>query len=186
MAQKDEPSGRGKIEGKEEILNVLRESDEESLTTPEITARLPIEDRTVQTYVRELEDSGRLVLESEGRPNHWRLSDTEPKDPVYRAEYARARRISNKASKTGNKLFLYGVAVLASIGIVTTTNIYSQGLGIPIGLLRNSDSIIVAGLIGVTGFFLFLAAFVSYFVALALPRAVEWYIDGKLPEEARK
>ena len=165
------------------MLNVLRESPEDTPTTPEIAEQLPIRKRATQNYVRELEKKGRLVLESEGRPNHWRLSDTEPQEPVYREEYAKARRWANKSSKLGDKLFVAALGFLASIGLVTTSNVWALELSTPLHLFQGSGPVIVGGFVGLFGVILFLGAFVAHFVSITLPREVEWSLDGKLPDE---
>ena len=105
----------------EDVLNVFRELDEpyeDTLTTDELTEELPVEKRAVQDYVKDLESKNRLVLEYEGKPDHWRLSRTEPSDPAYDKRLGKAKRWGNKAKFIFNWTTLFGIGILAAVGII--------------------------------------------------------------------
>lgn len=169
----------------EEILNVFREKLEDphsdTLTTDDLAEELDVVSRTAQDYVRTLEQDNHLVLESEGKPNHWQLADTEPSEPVYDPRLAKAKRRANMAHIVGNWSVLIGIAVYASVGFITSNHVFTDVVGMSLPLIDGQDAVIAA-LTGFSGSFLFLVAFVAYTAAAAIPRLVEWWIDEPIPE----
>jgi len=167
----------------ERVLNVFREAETETLTTDDLVDALPVGRRAVQGYVRDLEEDGRLVLAEEGKPNHWRLANTEPKTPVYKPELARAKRVANWSSKYGRLLFESGVAILATAGLVTSNHIFTRAFGVYLPFL-DAHTVAVATIVGVVGSILFVASFVAFALATFLPRIVERRLDGSVPDDA--
>lgn len=168
----------------ERILNVFREHlpDTNTLTTKDLAEELSIHNRTAQNYVNDLKVKNRLVLESEGKPNHWRLADTEPVKPVYSARLARTKRRANQAAKVGRTMFLLGVSILAASGLVTSNHVYAEAIGIYIPFL-NANAAASAVVTGVIGSIIFGVSSVALLFSVAFPRVVEWYIDDPLPDE---
>ena len=167
------------IPKEEKVLNVFRELDkpyEDTLTTDEVTEKLPVQRRTVQGYVKDLEGENRLVLEHEGKPNHWRLARTEPSEPVYDPRLGKAKRWGNKAKFVGNWTTLFGIAILAAVGIITSNHVFSAvvDVGLP---MSSAQSAITAGLTGVIGSGLFLIGFAAYAFSFSVPRLTEWWIN---------
>jgi len=163
----------------EEVLNIFRELDEpyeDTLTTDELADELPVGKRAVQGYVKELEKENKLVLEHEGKPNHWRLANTEPEEPVYDPQVGQAKRWGNKARFIGNWVTLFGIAILAATGILTSNHILS--LAVDFGLpMADAETAVTAGLVGVVGGILFLIGFAAYAVSLTLPRLAGWWLN---------
>lgn len=168
----------------EEILNVfrVRHPKEETLTTEDLAETLSCKQRTAQNYVKSLESEGRLVLESEGKPNHWRLAESEPFEPVYKEEVAKAIRLGNKASKLGTDLFVFGIGFLATAGLFTSNYIVADSLGIRLPLVT-TGTVSVASLIGALGAILFVLAFLATTIGILVPRLVKWRVNEPVPEE---
>lgn len=171
----------------EEVLNVFRELDEpyeDTLTTDELTEELPVQRRTVQSYVKDLEGKNRLVLEHEGKPNHWRLARTEPSEPMYDPRLGKAKRWGNKAKYVGNWTTLFGVAILAAVGIITSNHVFSAvaDIGLP---MSSAQTAITAGLTGILGSGLFLIGFAAYAFSFSVPLLAEWWINGKSRSNAK-
>jgi len=162
-----------------QVLNIFRELDEpyeDTLTTDELVDELPVGKRAVQGYVKELEKDNKLVLEHEGKPNHWKLADTEPAEPVYDPRVGKAKRWANKARFIGNWVTLFGIAILAATGILTSNHILS--LAVDFGLpMADAETAVTAGFVGVAGGILFLIGFAAYAFSLTLPRLAEWWLD---------
>ncbi|WP_135537067.1 hypothetical protein [Halostella pelagica] len=163
----------------EDVLNVFRELDEpyeHTLTTNEVTEEFPVQRRAVQGYVKDLEGANRLVLDHEGKPNHWRLARTEPSEPVYDPRLGKAKRWGNKAKFVGNWTTLFGIAILAAVGIITSNHVFSAvaDIGLP---MSSAQSAITAGLTGVLGSGLFLIGFAAYIFSFSVPRLAEWWIN---------
>jgi hypothetical protein len=165
------------------VLNVFRELEsphDETLTTDDLVEERPVKKRAVQKYVRELEQDDRLVVAVEGKPNHWRLPEIEPTDPVYDRRLGKAKRLGNQARKVGDWLFLGGVAVLASVGLVMSNQRMADLFGVQFPLVGSTDPL-AAAIIGFFGSFAFLTSFLAYVTAIALPRIVKWWIEDPLP-----
>lgn len=169
------------------VLNVFREKYQESgvetLTTRELADELNLHIRTMQIHVRDLENSGRLVLDTEGKPNHWRLDPNEPREPVYQPEIADARRISNQASNFGSTALLLAFGVLAAAGFVISYHLFARTVGLHIPLLTEigvAQAAVLAGVVGSS--FLILIAFAAYAVAVILPRLIEHRVNQELPD----
>ena len=168
-----------------DVLNVFRELEdphEDTLTTDDLVEQLPVKRRAVQNYVRDLEKENRLVLEQEGKPNHWRLAKTEPSEPVYDAQIGKAKRWGNKAKFVGNWSTMFGIAILAAAGIITSNRIFSIVTDVGV-LIPDAQTTVTAGLVGVGGSLLFLIGFIAYVVSFSLPRVVEWWINRSPPSE---
>ena len=65
----------------EEILNVLREADDEYLSRTEIQDELPIGDQT-SNRLNALEEENRVVKREMGLGNLWKLHPSEPETPM--------------------------------------------------------------------------------------------------------
>lgn len=167
-----------------EILNVFRELEdpyEQTLTTDDLVDELPVEKRTIQKHFRQLESDNKLVLASEGKPNHWRLSDTEAPDPVYDPRLAKAKRWGLKARKIGNWSFLVSISILAAVGLITSNHVFANVVGMTLPLI-NAKDVVEAALLGSFGSFLFLVAAVAYIAAFLIPSVVDWWIENPVPE----
>ena len=169
----------------ERVLNVFRERypEEETLTTEDLAEELSVHQRTAQNYVNDLANKGCLVLVSEGKPNHWSLSDTEPVDPVYNTQLAKAKRWGNQAAEFGELTFVLGVGALAAAGLVTSNHIFAEVADLYIPLLDTSAAS-TAVITGMIGSLLFAAASIALLFSVAVPRIVEWHIDNPLPDES--
>lgn len=161
-----------------EILNVFRKRhpEKETLTTDDLAEALSVENRTAQNYVRRLEDEGHLVLQAEGKPNHWRLADNEPKEPVYVEELAIAKRRGNQALELGKNLFIVGIGVLAAAGLITSNHLFAEAFNIYLPVI-DADAASTAVVVGVFGSLLFGGAFIARGVGFLLPKVVRWKIE---------
>ncbi|WP_336328804.1 hypothetical protein [Halovenus sp. HT40] len=166
-----------------EILNVFREQhpEEETLTTADLERELPIEKRAIQGRVKQLNRENRLTIETEGRPNQWKLSDTEPTDPVYDPRLGKAKRWANEASEFGRFTFLISVGVLAAVGIITSNHIFAEAVNLYLPLI-DTETASFATLVGVGGSVVFGLSALCFVVALTLPHAVKWYIEDSVSE----
>jgi hypothetical protein len=167
----------------ERILNVFRQLQNphnDTLTTQDLEKELPVEKRTVQKYVKELEQEDRLVLAKEGKPNQWQLADIEPSNPVYDPRLGKAKRLGNLAHKLGLELFFVGVGVMAGVGVVMSNQQIASvfGIGLPLG---GTTDPLAGAIMGFLASLAFLLSFLSYVTALTLPRIVEWWLDDPLP-----
>jgi len=162
-----------------EILNVFRRRypDDETLITSELDDELSIEIRAIQDRVRELDEKNRLTIETGGKPNHWRLADTEPKDPIYDPQLGTAKRWANQASEYGKSLFVVSVGVLAAAGAVTSNHIFAKAVDLYIPLI-DTGAASFATIFGVAGSVLFGLSAVCFSVSLALPQVVQWHVDN--------
>lgn len=167
----------------ERVLNVFRERFpyDQTLTTEEVAEELSVHQRTAQNYVNDLHEKNRLVLDSEGKPNHWRLAETEPVEPVYSAPLANAKRRGKQAAKVGRLLFLVAVSTLAAAGLVTSNHIYANAVGVYLPLF-DTGAASTAVITGVLGSVLFGVAAVALLVSVTLPRVAEWYLDDPLTD----
>ncbi|WP_254807391.1 helix-turn-helix transcriptional regulator [Natronosalvus amylolyticus] len=145
----------------EEILNVLREADGDTLTTPEIEQALPIGIRATQKKVRELEEMGRLVLDREGNTNRWRLADTEPQKPVYHPAIADAKRKRAKAYELGDKAFIIGIGLGSAAGIVMAYHVFFLQIGADVPILSQPTLPFTASVFGLLASLFFVATFVA-------------------------
>lgn len=171
-----------------DILNVFREKYQESgvetLTTRELADELDLHIRTMQKHVKELDDAGRLVLDTEGKPNHWRLDPFEPREPVYHPKIAEARRTSNQASDIGGSALLLAFGVLAAAGFVISYHLFARTIGVQIPVLTDVGVARYAVLMGVIGSAVFfLGAFIAYAVAVVTPWVVERRVNQRLAED---
>lgn len=167
----------------EAVLNVFRGRypEEETLTTADLEEELSVKRRTVQNYVNDLKKKNRLVLESEGKPNHWRLADTEPTEPVYSDRLAKAKRRGKQAGRIGELAFLLAIGTLAAAGLVTSNHVFAKAIGVYLPLI-DADTVAVAVTTGVLGSLLFAVAFVALVVSVALPRVVKWRTEDPVPD----
>lgn len=166
----------------EEVLNVFRESDEETLTVQDLEEELPIKERAIQKRLKKLKNEGRLVIDRAGKPNLWRLADSEPEEPVYHPKIARAKRLSNRASEAGRIVLMLAISFLGAAGFVMSIHVFVRGMNIPVPLIQEVSTAIVAMWAGVFGAVLFGLAFVAKFFAYTLPRIVEWRVENRLIE----
>ena len=153
----------------------------ETLTTDDIADEFSVTQRTAQNYVKALAEKDRVILESGGKPNHWKLAETEPSEPVYDVRLAKAKRWANRAAKVGRLAMLLGLSILASAGLITSNHIYAESIGVYIPFVT-TDTASTAVLTGVAGSAIFAIAFVTLLFSVALPRVVEWYIDDSTPD----
>jgi hypothetical protein len=168
----------------EEILNVFRERlpEDGTLTTKDLEEELSIDTRAIQKRVKNLNKKDKLTLDTEGKPNHWRLADTEPTAPVYDIRLGKAKRLANRASKYGRALFAVSVGVLAAAGLITSNHIFGQAVNLYLPLFDTSGAVIAVAA-GVGGTIAFTLSVICLFISLTLPRVVEWVIADTLPEE---
>lgn len=161
---------------------MFREADGETLTTTGIAEEFPYHRRTILDHLRNLEDDNRVVVDTPGRPIHWRLADTEPDDPVYHPKIARAKCLGNQASNLGRVCSLAGIAALGAAGFVMSYSTFSRGIGIPIPIIGDVETAILAMWVGVLGSVPFVLAFIAQAVAIVLPWYVERQLDENLPD----
>lgn len=168
----------------EHILNVFRwhYPGQETLTTGDLADELSVSERTAQKYVNELSEKNRLAIKFEGKPNRWRLADTEPTEPIQNTDIAKAKVRANKAAKVGKVSFTIGVGILAAAGLVMSNHVYAQAFDIYVPLL-DSNTAATAAITGVVGTLLFLISFLALVYSNTLPWMVGWLSEGPLPDE---
>lgn len=136
-------------ESDEEILNVLRRSDEEYMSTKEIANDLSIGKRRTGGRLNELENKRRVERKEFGQTNAWKLAEGEPQQPVNR-ELGNiiywstwTKKYSQDVQQIG-KLFLWfgaGFVVLSltasvqnvSFPLLTNTQLLVLGYGFLLG-----------------------------------------------------
>lgn len=163
----------------EEILDVFRQAEdpyEETLTTDELKESLGVERRTAQNYVNRLYEENRIVLDTEGKPNLWKLADTEPAEPDLDPQLIKAKRWGNIASKIALSLLIVAVGVLAAAGLITSNQLYAEAFQIYLPLLDPADTRL-AVYTGVAATLTFFLSFLAYAVGVMLPRVVEYRLD---------
>jgi len=158
----------------EEVLNVLRRDERETLTTPEIVEELPIGDRATQKKVKRLEKNGRLVLDRSGNANRWRLAETEPREPVYHPQIAQAKRTRAKAYDLGDRIFMPGLGLVAAAGLAMAYHVFFLIAGVSVPLLSNSALPLSASLFGLLGSLCFISAFAAKVYGYIIPK---WQIN---------
>jgi len=164
----------------EEILNVFRERAAETLTTGEVAGELPIGQRATQNRLGALAEETRLVVEVDGKPKVWRLSDEEPAEPVRHPKIAEAERYASRASDAGRAFTLYGTASLAAAGFVMSYHVLAQTPTVSLPLFPNAGTVAVAAVVGVGGSILFALSFAAQLVAVVLPRIVDRRVEDRL------
>jgi len=167
----------------QEILNVFREKHPETVTTEELAEALAVHRRTAQKYVKNLQVNGYLTIASEGKPNHWKLSESEPKEPIYREELARAIRIGNKSEKVGLVCLYVSFGALAAVGLVTSNHIFAEAFNLYLPFFDASQAA-AAAWIGVAGSLIFGISAIAIIFGRLLPKIVEWQLDAVALEEA--
>jgi hypothetical protein len=105
------------------LLNVSREASADTLATPELAERLPIGDRATQQRVAELEAEGRMS-DRGGGTNRWRLAPTEPREPVYSADVAAAKRRRRRAYAAADRVFVYAIGPVSAAGISMAYHVF--------------------------------------------------------------
>ncbi|WP_318570662.1 hypothetical protein [Salinigranum marinum] len=168
---------------REEILNVFRESDKPTLTVQDLVPEFSVGERAMQNHVNELHEDGYLVLETDGRPNHWRLADSEPQEPVYRTELATAKRWGRQSVAFGQSVFMIAISVMAAGGLVMSYHVFARGMAIRIPVVQDVSAAVTAAWAGVLSSLLPLVGSVAYAAGLALPRVIEWRLEETLPDE---
>jgi len=141
--------GNGPEDTDEEILNVLREADEEYLPTTEIAEELSNGKRRTGGRLNELEGEGRVEHKELGQTYIWTLADEEHSNPVKPGlgDIVRRSNLLRHYGKgiatTGKDIFIIGgVFVLVSL----TANL--QGASLP--LLSNTQ-ILIGGYMALVG-----------------------------------
>lgn len=164
----------------ESLLNTFRKQLDdprnETLTTDDLTNEFDVGKRTMQGYVQELESEGRLVIEAEGKPNHWRLAKSEPTEPVYDLRVGKAKRWANKSRMAGTWAFMCGVSLLAGAGLITSNFTLGVATGVTIPFVDGQD-VLIGGLFGILGTVLFLFSFIFFIAAICIPRYVKWEVN---------
>lgn len=119
----------------EEILNILRRSKDERLSSSEVADELPITQRRTVDRLKKLQDAKRpgVIQRKVGQGFMWRLADSELDTPV-QPKFEGIARWSSRARTTGNDISMVGNKFLKiGIGIVfvALTALFYQDLTIP-------------------------------------------------------
>lgn len=120
----------------EEILNVLRRSDDERLSSSEIAAELPITQRRTVDRLKTLRDAKRpgVVQKKVGQGFMWRLAESEPDTQVQpELEWitgwsSRSRAAGKDISRIGNRFLKVGLGIV----FVALTAVFYHGVTIPL------------------------------------------------------
>lgn len=176
MSGTNPPEDHPSVDDDDRLLNVLRESEKDTLTTQEITEQLPVGERAVQKRLKRLEDENRVEIETDGRPIHWRLGEDEPEEPIYHPRISKAKRRANIVSGVGQAVLVFAIAMLGAAGFVISLNIFSRGNDIPLPLLQDVGIAVLGTYVGVGGAVFFGLAGIAITFGLVYPRVIAWKV----------
>lgn len=168
--------------GRERVLNVLRESNQDTMTNRQIAEELPIGLRSVELKMNKLEeeDSGGVILineETKETTKQWQLHENEPQEPVRDPRVAHGQRLGNQAESQARTALFVGLASLAFAGFLLTSILIARGGNTPIELVYHPIFIQISVFAWFIGILAFLFSEVGYAFAFAVPRIVNWYVE---------
>jgi len=164
------------VDDDERLLNVLRESEQTTFTTQEITAELPVGERAVQKRLSRLKEENRVEIDTDGKPIHWRLGENEPEKPVYHPRISKAKRLAIVVSDVGQGVLLLAVAMLGAAGFVISLNIFSRGNNIPLPLFRDVGIAVIGTYVGIGGAISLVIAGLAIAFGIVYPRVIAWRV----------
>lgn len=177
MIPETEPGDdRSSVNDDERTLNVLRVSDEETLTTQEIAEKLPVGERAVQKRLKRLKNENRVEVATDGKPIHWRLDEDEPGKPVYHPRISKAKRRANIVSSIGQAVLVLAMAMLGAAGFVISLNIFSRGNDIALPLFQDVGIAVIGTYVGVGGAVFFGLAALAITFGVIYPRVIAWNV----------
>ncbi|WP_276258999.1 HTH domain-containing protein [Haloglomus litoreum] len=176
MPETEPRDNHSSVNDDERLLNVLRESKEETLTTQEITEKLSVGERAVQKRLKRLKNENRVEIDTDGKPIHWRLGEDEPRKPVYHPRISKAKRRANIVASIGQAALILAIAMLGAAGFVISLNIFSRGNDIPLPVFQDVGIAVIGTYVGVGGAVFFGLAGLAIAFGVIYPRVIAWNV----------
>lgn len=178
IGQKNDTRGRPLEVEDEEILNVIRQSENKEVPKPDIddAPEITIGKEAVRQRLNQLESDGRIDSRTVGRMRLWRLGELEAEDPVKNPAMAKAHRWANLLTATGRTYFYIASGCLFTS--ITFFILFLHGNAGQIDPpLLTGDQILFAGYIFGYGGAIFGILFgIAYGAGIIVPKLTAWWL----------
>lgn len=163
----------------EELLNVIRRSENKEVPTRDIAdaPSITIGYEAVRTRLNELESQNRVISRSAGKLRMWQLGELETDEPVREPPMGKAHRWANRLREFGKSFALVAIGFAFASVLFFIMFLHAQAGQITPPLL-SQDEIIFAGYVfGYIGAFMGVLAGIVYGVELLVPRVAAWRLE---------
>lgn len=160
----------------EDLLNVIRRSDNKEVPTRDIADNptITVGYEAVRVRMNELENQNRVSSRSAGKMRMWRLAELETDEPVRKPEMAKAHRLANGLWGLGKSFFYLAFGLLfASIFLFI---MYLHALAGEISPpLLSLETVLMAGYVfGYFGASFGVVAGLAFGISAIIPKATAW------------
>jgi len=161
----------------EEILNELRRSEEEYLTSGQIADGLPVDSPQINNRLKEMKGE-RVTKRNAGQAYLWTLHEEETSDVVdprlgtIVSTSTTARRVAKSVQK-GSKIVVVGGFILLLISVTVAVS------DARLPFITWSYLLSWGYLSSIVGLLFLASAWVTYLLMMATPRLAEWYLLGE-------
>ena len=182
----DSPSGgRDPEVSDEELLNVIRNSDENEVTTKEIAEdeSITISLDGVRPRLKKLESEGRVRSRDIGGVSVWELGEIEPKEPVHDERIVKARKTSNFIRSFGKSFLMVSLGFFGASVFSFMLFTHSVAGEVEPPFLSSQQLLATGYLLGFGGAFALIMGSILYAVAGFLPSLAEWIAATETEED---
>lgn len=183
MIGESDNRGRPPEVSDEEILNVIRRSDNKEVLTGDIhdAETISIGKEGLRNRLNKLESQGRLSSRTVGQQRLWQLGELESDEPVREPAIGKAHRWANGIRDLGEtfKFIAIGFAFSAVIFFIMFLHAEAGQLNPP--LLSKRDLLLTGYGAGYVGAGMGVIAGVTYGVSYILPKATTWWVARNNP-----
>lgn len=165
------------------VLNYFREQHPETVTTDDLADEFDCTPRSAQNYVNQLQEQGRIIVEKDGKPKHWALSEFEPTEPEYDPQLMVAKRWGNIVRRLANYMVVPGIGFVGAAGVVQSNYFFAAMAGVSVPFLHVDSALFMATVFGVVGTVLVFFAGLAFLVSAAGPQYVAWKLGDTLPPD---
>jgi len=171
--------GRNPKISNEQILNVIRESDMEEVSTTEIREdeSITVSSQTLRDRLRSLESEGRVRSRKVGGNLVWELGELEPETPIQNKRISKSVRQSNLIYEIGLAFLRVALGLFAASVFLFITFLHSEAGQINPPLLSGDQIVFTAYFISYVGAGLAFLSGVFYAVSGIMPKISEWRVN---------
>lgn len=173
----DSSPGRTPEVADEDILNVIRQSDNEEIPIQDILEddAVTIGYEGLRKRLKKLSEQGRVESRKSGRQTVlWRLGELESEEPVRSPGMAKAHRRSNFLKATGKMYFFLAFGLLFASIIAFILFLHGQAGQVNPPILSEGQVLFGGYLLGYGGAIFGVLFGVFYGAAIVLPKVVAW------------